>query len=199
MPQGTEAIVTARPKSYTGGCYIGDLGITLPVPGPDAFAPLDPGFDPSGYIGPDGFTKNVEHSDEDEFAWGGVVVNTVRTETSITYSTVFRETANPVTLRRLFGEANVIEDTVNGVLTVLTDESMAPRQSVVFEMLDNGRGHREVLENAQILAGGEQTFSHGASVTIPATIKVYPGTTEINGKTPAAWNMKQIDTAPVVP
>ena len=65
MAQGTDAIVNAKPRTYTGGFYLGDLDVAMPVPGPDAFAPLDPGFDPMGYVGVDGFSKNREASDED--------------------------------------------------------------------------------------------------------------------------------------
>ena len=77
--QGTDAIVTGKPRSYTGGFMVGKAGTPVPMPGPAAFAPLDEGMKRMGYVGPDGFTKNSEASDEDEYAWGGVVVNTVRT------------------------------------------------------------------------------------------------------------------------
>lgn len=196
MAQGTDAIVNAKPKSYTGGFYLADRGVTMPVPGPTAFAALDPGFDPMGYVGVNGFTKNREASDEDEQAWGGVTVASWRSDFAVSYETELLETANPVTLRRIFGEANVIEDTVNGVLTVLDNADVAPRQSGVFEMLDNnGRGHRECFENGQVLSQGEQSFSHGTSVKIPVTIKAYPSDVLINGKQANAYNMKEIDPA----
>ena len=184
MPQGTEAIVTAKPKSYTGGLYVAPTGTTLPT---DASTALDPAFVPTGYLGPDGFTRSSEASDEDEYAWGGVVVNTVRSEFSVTYEFEFRESANPEVLRVVFGEENVIEDTAAGTLTVLNNSNMAPRQSFVFEMVDRGLGHREVVGNGQILASGEQTFSHAASTTIPVTIRAYPDADGNN-----AYNYKEI-------
>lgn len=187
MAEGTEAIVTGKPKSYTGGLLAAPLGTKVPLPGPDAFKPLDPAFLKAGLIGPDGFTKNAEGSDEDEFAWGGIIVNTVRTEFAVTYELEIRETANPVTLGIIFGPENVVNDETNGVLTVKTNAKLAPRQALVFEMLDKGLGHREVIPNGQVLASGEQTFSHGASTVIPVQIKAYPDSaTEDN-----AWNMKQ--------
>lgn len=187
MATGTDAIVTAKPKSYTGGLMCAKSGAPVPMPGPDAFKALGDEYKKGGYIGPDGFKKNSEASDEDEYAWGGIVVNTVRSEFAVTYELEFRETANPDTLRMVFGADNVIEDTVNKVITLKTNAKLAPRQSFVFEMLDRGLGHREVIPNGQILAQGEQTFSHGASVVIPAQIKAYPDpVTEDN-----AWNMKQ--------
>ena len=191
MAEGTAAIVTAKPKSYTGGLMAAPEGTAVPMPGADAFAALPEAFRKAGLIGPDGFTKNAEGSDEDEFAWGGIVVNTVRTEFAVTYELEIRETANPVTLSILFGEDNVINDKTNKVLTVKTNADLAPRQAFVFEMIDKGRGHREVIPNGQILASGEQTFSHGASTVIPCQIKAYPDpVTEDN-----AWNMKQTAAA----
>lgn len=187
--QGTDAIITGKPKTYTGGFMVGPQGTPLPMPGPAAFAPLDAALKRMGYVGPDGFTKNSEASDEDEYAWGGVVVNTVRTEFGVTYELEVRETANYDTLVGIFGADNVVNDEVNKVLTVKTNAKTAPRQSVVFEMLDRKLGHREVIPNAQILASGEQTFAHGASTTIPITIKAYPDqVTEDN-----AYNMKQTE------
>lgn len=186
MATGTEAIVTGKPASYTGGMSCGPLGTTLPKPGPDAFGALDAALEAVGYLGPDGFVKNTEASDTDEFAWGGIVVNTVRDEFGVTYTTELRETGNPVALRKVFGDANVLVDDTNGVITVKTNARLAPRQSIVFDMLDRELGHREVIPNAQILASGEQTFAHGASTVIPITIKAYP-----NGDEDNAWNMKE--------
>lgn len=189
MPTGTEAIVTGKPKTYTGGFMVGPMTASVPMPGPQAFAALDESIKKMGYVGPDGFTKNAEASDEDEYAWGGVVVNTVRSEFSVTYELEVRETANYDTLVGIFGPDNVVQDTTNGVLTVKTNPKTAPRQRVIFEMLDNGKGHREVIPNAQILTNGEQTFAHGASTTIPIQIKAYPDAeTEDN-----AWNLKEIE------
>lgn len=191
MPIGTEAIVTGKPKTYTGGFMVGPMTATVPMPGPQAFAALDESIKKMGYVGPDGFTKNAEASDEDEYAWGGVVVNTVRSEFAVTYELEVRETANYDTLVGIFGSDNVVQDTTNGVLTVKTNPKTAPRQRVIFEMLDKGKGHREVIPNAQILTNGEQTFAHGASTTIPIQIKAYPDAeTEDN-----AWNMKEIEKA----
>lgn len=187
MSAGTEAIVTGRPRTYTGGMAACDLGTVLPKPGPTAFDALGGAFDFFGYLGPDGFTKNAEASDNDEYAWGGIVVNTTREEFGVTYTGELRETANPVTLRRVFGEGNVIEDKVNNLITVKTNANMAPRQSFVFDMLDQERGHREVIPNGQILASGEQTFAHGASTVIPFTLKAYPNKDGDN-----AWNMKEV-------
>lgn len=187
MSAGTEAIVTGKPRTYTGGMAAANLGTILPKPGPDAFRPLGGAFDFFGYLGPDGFTKNSEASDNDEYAWGGIAVNTTREEFGVTYTGELRETGNPVTLRRVFGEANVIEDTANGLITVKTNANMAPRQSFVFDMLDRELGHREVIPNGQILASGEQTFAHGASTVIPFTLKAYPNKDGDN-----AWNMKEV-------
>lgn len=191
MSTGTEAIITGKPKTYTGGFMVGPMTATVPMPGPQAFAALDESIKKMGYVGPDGFTKNAEASDEDEYAWGGVVVNTVRSEFAVTYELEVRETANYDTLVGIFGSDNVVQDTTNGVLTVKTNPKTAPRQRVIFEMLDKGKGHREVIPNAQILTNGEQTFAHGASTTIPIQIKAYPDAeTEDN-----AWNMKEIEKA----
>lgn len=186
---GTDAIVTGKPKTYTGGFMVAPKGTLVPMPGPAAFAPLAEGFKKMGYVGEDGFTKNTDASDDDEFAWGGVVINTVRTEFGVTYELTLRETANYATLCGVFGEDNVINDEVNKVLTVKTNAKTAPRQAVVFEMLDRKLGHREVIPNAQILASGEQTFAHGESTQIPVKITAYPDPeTEDN-----AWNMKQME------
>ena len=70
---------------------------------------------------------------------------------------------------------------------MLTNSAMAPRRAYVFEMLDRGLGHREVIPNGQILASGEQTFSHAASTTIPVTIRAYPDADGNN-----AYNYKEI-------
>lgn len=190
MATGTDAIVTGKPKTYTGGLMALPVGGTPPMPGPDAFAPLVDAIK-AGYIGPDGFTKNAEASDEDEYAWGGIVVNTVRTEFAVTYEFEIRETANPDTLRMIFGEDNVIVDEANNLITVKTNPKFAPRRPYVFEMLDRGLGHREVIPNGQIIAQGEQTFSHQASTVIPVQIKAYPDPVTED----TAWNMKEMAKA----
>ena len=62
MPQGTDAIVTGKPLTYTGGLYAAPAGTTVPLPGATAFEALDPAFIKAGYIGAGAKTVIASHA-----------------------------------------------------------------------------------------------------------------------------------------
>lgn len=192
----TDSIRAGKPKSYTGGFSVAPKG--TPVPTKEApFAALNAAFKPGGFVGEDGVKRKSDSKEEDEKAWGGVIINTLRTDFGVSYELELYCCGDPDILRMVFGPDNV--EVVGDTVIVYGNEKMAPRQAVVFDMLDKGLGEREVIENAQILANGDETFTHKESKKIQIEIKAYPnkdGNSYVNYKELAAGTGS---TAPLAP
>lgn len=180
----TTSITAGKPKTYTGGLMIADLGTALPTK-ETPFGPLDAKFEKAGYVGEDGFTRKPDSKEEDEKAWGGVVVNTLRTDYAVSYEFELLCTGDPAIMARVFGKENV--EVIGDTMILHGNAKMAPRQSFVFEMFDKGLGEREVIGNGQIIASDDVKFSHAESKKIKVTVKAYP---DVNGD--SYLNFKQL-------
>lgn len=162
-------VIVAKPKSTDGGLTFGPTGTVIPE---DATTELPAGQKLLGLVSSDGVTLTEDASDEDIFVWGGVKARKVRSEYSATLGAVLYSTANPDTLRAVFGPDNVEVD--GSKITVTHSSNIAPIQNFTVEAKDEGTGtaRRFVIPRGQITVSGDRTLvdatADGFEVTIEA-------------------------------
>lgn len=75
---------TANPRVWTGAdVFSGPVGTTAPV---DVSADWGDGWDPFGLLSEDGLTEARSETSNDFFAWGGVLIRTVRSKHKRTFT-----------------------------------------------------------------------------------------------------------------
>lgn len=161
-------VIVAKPKSTTGGLTFGPTTLTIPE---DATTQLPAGQKPLGLVSSDGVTLTEDASDEDIFVWGAVKARKVRSEYSATLGAILYSTANPDTLRAVFGPDNV---KVEGKkITVYHTSSIAPLQNFTVECQDSGTGtaRRFVIPKGQLTVSGDRTLVDAAADGFEVTIE----------------------------
>lgn len=148
-------VIVAKPKSTTGGLTFGGTDIEIPD---DATSDLPEGQKPLGLVSSDGATLTEDASDEDIFVWGAVKARKVRSEFSATLGATLYSTANPDTLRAVFGEDSVKVD--GDMITVKHSSKIAPIQNFTVECVDKGTNtaRRFVIPRGQITVSGDRSL-----------------------------------------
>lgn len=165
-------VIVAKPKSTTGGLTFGPTTLTIPK---DATSALPSGQKPLGLVSSDGVTLTEDASDEDIFVWGAVKARKVRSEYSATLGAILYSTANPDTLRAVFGTDNV---TVDGAkITVRHSSGISPIQNFTVECLDAGTGtaRRFYIPRGQLTVSGDRTLVDASADGFEVTIEALAG------------------------
>src|SRR5690606_41267287 len=93
-------VLNGKPKVTGGVRYGRDIDTaTLPT---DATAPLAATLLDAGYVSEDGLVEAVDASDDKIKAWGGDIVQIVRTEHSVSCTFTLLESANAYALKAIF-------------------------------------------------------------------------------------------------
>lgn len=169
MATGVDAILVGNPATATGGVTLAPSGTLLPV---DATTALAVEFAKLGYVSEDGVTKTIDASDDKIKAWGGDTVRIVRSEHSVSYTLTFMESGNPVLLKAIYGDDNVIESA--GKIEVRTTSQMPARGVFTLEILDGENAIREVIPNGQLTQSGDIPFTHAGVIQYEVTIEAFP-------------------------
>lgn len=161
-------VIVAKPKSTTGGLTYGPVGAVIPK---DATTELPVSQKPLGLVSSDGVTLTEDASDEDIFVWGAVKARKVRSEYSATLGAVLYSTANPDTLRAVFGPENV--EVEGDKITVSHTSKIAPAQNFTVECQDAGTGtaRRFVVPKGQLTVSGDRTLVDAAADGFEVTIE----------------------------
>lgn len=146
-------VIVAKPKTTTGGLTFGPLGSNIPD---DAQTPLPATQKELGLVSSDGATLTEDASDEDIFVWGAVKARKVRSEYSASVGATLYSTANPDTLRAVFGEHAVKVE--GGKIVVKHGSKTAPEQTFTIEAIDPGTNtaRRFVIPKGQITISGDR-------------------------------------------
>lgn len=164
--------VTAGKPKTTGAVFRAPLGTTLPT---DASSTLNVAFKSLGYISEDGITEANSRSSEEIRDWGGSVVMTVQTDSSVTFEMGFIEALNPEVLKTFYGDAAVTESA--GAITIAPDMAELTGQCfVIEEVVTGGRVQRTVIPNGKVSETGEIEHRAGSAITYPVTITALPDT-----------------------
>lgn len=169
MATGVNAVHVASPATATGGVTRAPIGSALPT---DATTALDVAFEKLGFVSEDGVTKTVDASDDKIKAWGGDTVRVVRSDHSVSYTLTFMESGNPVLLKAIYGEDNVI--VTGSKIEVRTTSQMPVRAAFTLEMLDGETAIREVIPNGQLTQSGDVPFVHSGVIQYEVTIEALP-------------------------
>lgn len=163
-------VIVAKPKSTDGGITFGPTGTVIPE---DATTELPAGQKLLGLVSSDGVTLTEDASDEDIFVWGGVKARKVRSEYSATLGAVLYSTANPDTLRAVFGPDNVYVSDDGAKIAVAHSSNIAPIQNFTVEARDEGTGtaRRFVIPRGQITVSGDRTLVDAAADGFEVTIE----------------------------
>lgn len=163
-------VIVAKPKSTDGGITFGPAGTVIPE---DATTELPAGQKLLGLVSSDGVTLTEDASDEDIFVWGGVKARKVRSEYSATLGAVLYSTANPDTLKAVFGPNNVDVEEDGSMITVSHSSNIAPIQNFTVEAKDEGTGtaRRFVVPRGQITVSGDRTLVDAAADGFEVTIE----------------------------
>lgn len=161
MATGTDAVKAGSPLTATGAISSAVKGTTVPT---DALTKLNVAFKKLGYIGEDGVSRATDRNTEKIKAWGGSTVKVMVTDTAITYSFTFLESANAEVLKAVYGEDNVkvtAPDGTNhkGKVAITHNNTVPAPAAYTIDMLDGATFMREVIPNGQLSVSGDVSFA----------------------------------------
>lgn len=149
--------------------YVADVGTTAPTDTATAFGA---GWDPLGLLSADdGLTEARDEDRSDHYAWGGVLVRTVRSKHKRTFQvTILEDTA--IT----FGLINPgsTQATATGVTTRVVKKPTSDPKAFAFETIDGDTTSRKIIAKGEITEVGEVVRKEDDLSAVPITITVYP-------------------------
>lgn len=103
MGNSVNNVVVGKPL-VTGGVLVAPLGTTLPT---DAISPLDPSFEPVGYVTDSGVVKSEKRNTGTIAAWGGDTIAATKKGMDVTVKLEMAEFLNALVQSLIYGAANV--------------------------------------------------------------------------------------------
>lgn len=179
--------VWAAGRSSDDEAFFGaELGTTLPT---DAIAVLDPAFEPHGWMGDDGFVNNIQRDVTKHRDFAGTVIKTTQDSYEETIQVTCCE-SNPVVLKSVFGDDNVVVSFTGGhrKVTIRHEENPLPRKSYVVRVVDGVKTRMLVVPEGQITEIGEITYLSSELVQYTVTIDCYKPATGSQPDNPAGVN-----------
>ncbi|MCA0444374.1 Ig domain-containing protein [Corynebacterium amycolatum] len=162
--------ITSSNPGRNGVMFRGPIGAELPT---DALSELDEQFIDQGIVGEDGVSQAITRDTEDVKAYGGDIVYTLQTDFGEEFTVVLYESRNVETLKTVFGEDNVTEDSA-GNITVRHNKSKLPRCSFVFDHEIDQGVKRQVMAIGQVVSVGDIVNVHSDIVKYELTVKAFP-------------------------
>lgn len=156
--------------AVTGAVYVGPTTADAPTTPTSA---LDVDFVDLGYISEDGVTEERERDTEDIKGHNGVIVRTVVTEASATFTMTLIETKKEV-IELFYGSA--VTSTVGyGHISVDPAET-GGRKSFVIDTVDGSENIRTYIPEGEVVEVGEVARKVDEPLAYEITIKAYPAT-----------------------
>ena len=162
--------ITSSNPGRNGVMFRGPIGAELPT---DALSELDELFIDQGIVGEDGVSQAITRDTEDVKAYGGDIVYTLQTDFGEEFTVVLYESRNVETLKTVFGEDNVTEDS-EGNITVRHNKAKLPRSSFIFDHEIDQGVKRQVMAIGQVVSVGDIVNVHSDIVKYELTVKAYP-------------------------
>lgn len=156
---------------WTGAdIYVAPVGTTGPT---DLATALNVAFKPVGLLGTDGLTEGRDEDVNDFFAWGGILVRSVRSKHKRTFKFVTLED-NKVTFD-LQNPGSTIGAAAAGI-TTRTIKAPAPNpKAFVFQLNDGSAAtRRRAVPKAEVTEVGEVTYIEDDLAVVELTVTVYP-------------------------
>lgn len=166
------AHITATTPRPEGEFFRATLGSEIPD---DAKTALDEStFKLQGYTDEDGFTISPERETSDKRAYGGVVVYTTQDSYGVTMSVTVLETMNIEAKKTAFGDENVTEDEITGIIKTRYNARRLPNSVFVADHLTDQGFKRQIIENGLVTGVGEIQHVHNEMVKYTLTVTAYP-------------------------
>lgn len=170
MPNNTANITATTPRQE-GEFFRALLGTEVPV---DAKTALGEPFKLQGYTDEDGFTVTQERETTDKKSYGGVTVYTTQDSYGVSLQVTVLETMNLETKRTVFGDDNVTEDEVTGIIKTRYNSKRLPNSVFVADHLTDQGFKRQIIENGLVTSVGDIQFVHNEMVKYQLTVTAYP-------------------------
>lgn len=147
--------------------YAGPVGTTAPT---DTTTALNVAFEALGLLSEDGASMSSDQDSTDMWAWGGILVRTIRSKNKKTFKVTALED-NPV----VFGLVNPGSSavTATGTTTRTIKTPTANPQAFVIELTDGTVKKRIVIPKGEVSEVAEVTLSDTEMTAYELTISIY--------------------------
>ena len=163
---------TANPRVWLlGDVYVAPVGTTGPT---NTTSSLNAAFDALGLLHEDGLTQSREEDSTDLYAWGGILVRTVRSKHKRSFVVTVLED-NP-TVFALVNPGSTATDDGTTTTRTIKRPTTDPR-TFVFETQDGDVTRRIHVPRAEVTAVGDATSSEADMETRELTSTGYPDAT----------------------
>lgn len=153
----------------TPDLYVAATGTTAPT---DLTTAWGVGWTAAGLMGEDGLTESREQETSDHYAWGGVLLRTIKSKHKRTFRAVLLED-NATT----FGLINPgsTTATATGTDTRTVKIPTANQKAFGFDLQDGGATvKRVIIPTGEVTEVGDIVYSDGEVTGYEVTITVYP-------------------------
>lgn len=154
-----------------GDVLVADVGVTPPTNTTADWATVDPDWVPLGLLSEDGLTEARDGDSNDVWAWGNILVRSVRSKEKRTFTVSVLENSHVVWSLLNPGS---IATTVNGMTTRTVKKSEPDPKAFGFEKRDGDITTRIVVPRGEITEVGEAVSSEEGIESREITITVYP-------------------------
>ena len=170
-------VSVAKPK-INGAVFRAPLGTSVPT---SASETLNSAFKCMGYISNDGVTNSNSPSTSEIKAWGGDTIANPQTDRPDKYKMKFVEVLNTEVLKAIYGDDNVVGESLDDGIAVAADSSELPECAWVIDSVLRGNVlDRIVIARGKITELADIVRKDDEVIGFDATISTVPGS---DGKT----------------
>jgi hypothetical protein len=166
-------VVVGKPK-VNDAIAVAPLGTALPT---DTSTALNAAFKKVGFISDDGLTESEDRSTDTVTAWGGATVATTQSSFEKTFQFTMIEFLNAIAQRLLRGDANVDSTAATNAhgnqLTIRETADLAPRKSMVIDMVSGPVAIRHVIPSGQVTDSDDIQWTDSDPGGLPVTFSAY--------------------------
>lgn len=149
--------------------YVADVGTTAPT---TLAASFGVGWTAVGLLGDDGMTETREQDSSDHYAWGSILLRTIKSKHKRTFRAVLMED-NATTFGLLNPGSSTT--TATGVDTRVVKAPAANIKAFGFDLKDGGASvKRIIIPRGEVTEVGDAVYSDGDVTGHEVTITVYP-------------------------
>jgi hypothetical protein len=165
----------ANPRIWqSGDVYYGPIGTTAPT---DTSTALNAAYKAVGLLSEDGLTESREEDSNDYYAWGGVLIRTVRSRHRRTFSFVALESNKD--LWTLINPGSAVPITATGTTTRIVKVPIANPQAFVFHMVDGTVTRRIAIPRGEVTEIGDIQMGQTDLEMRELTVTVYSDSTGV--------------------
>lgn len=148
--------------------YVADVGTTAPT---TLAASFGVGWTAVGLLGEDGLTVSRDQETTDAFAWGSILMRTLKKNHKLTFQVVLMED-NATTFGLIYPGSTTA--TASGIDTRTVKVPTSNIKAFGFDLKDGGASvKRIIIPTAEVTEVGDIVYSDGAVTGYAATITAY--------------------------